>query len=165
MDMSTPAQVQAAQDAAVKALASKDRTRSELVEFLSTRRHSPVAIDAAISNLEEVGVVDDRRVAEVIIRTRLAEGHFARALVEASLLERGVEPGLVKAVLGELVSDRDEGGEALEIARLRVRTSRAKLTPETIKRRVFAFLARRGFDEETARQAVETAADEYLGRP
>ena len=49
--------------------------------------------------------------------------------------------------------------------RNRVRRSRPDLTPEVIRRRVFAFLSRRGYDEETARHAVETAADEYLGRP
>jgi hypothetical protein len=64
-----------------------------------------------------------------------------------------------------MMEGRDEGSEALEIARIRVRTSPAKLAPDAIRRRVFAFLQRRGYDEETARHAVEVAAEEYLGRP
>ncbi len=34
-----------------------------------------------------------------------------------------------------------------------------------LKAAVYAFLAKRGYDEDTCRHAVETAADEYLGRP
>ena len=89
----------------------------------------------------------------------------ARPLLEAELLERGIDRGLADAVLHEAFVDRDEDSEALELAREKVRTSPARLTPEAVRRRAFAYLARRGFDEETARQAVEIAAEEYLGRP
>ena len=158
-------QVLAAKDTAIRALGARDFTRAELIELLVSRKHGTDAVDAAIAELEALGIVDDRRVAEVFVRARLAEGPVARVTVEASLIERGVEPGLIGSVLHEHMQGRDEEGEALELARLKVRTSPAKLSPDAIKRRVFAFLARRGFDEETARQAVETAAGEYLGRP
>ena len=157
--------VSAAKDAAMKALAGRDLTRSEIIALLVQRRFTSVVAEAAVLELETLGIIDDRRVATVYLQRRLEEEKPARALLEAEMLERGLDPGLVETVLHEALNARDEGLEALELARDRVRRSRPDLTPEVIRRRVFAFLSRRGYDEETARHAVETAADEYLGRP
>jgi regulatory protein len=154
-----------AKEAALKALAARDFTRKELIEHLIARRTSAIVAEAAVLQLEGLGMVDDRRTAAEHIRTRLASGHVARTLLETELLERGLDPGLVSTVLHDALEGHDEEDEALELARDKVRRSPAKLTPDAIRRRTFAFLVRRGFDEETARQAVETAAGEYLGRP
>lgn len=156
--------ITAAKESALKALAGRDLTRAELIERL-TRRHDPEAVEAAVLELEAVGVVDDRRVAVVYVQRRLEEEKPSRSALEAELLERGLAPGLVQSVLHEAMQGVDEEQEALEIARDKVRRSRPDLAPEVIRRRVFQFLARRGYDEETARQAVEKAAEEYLGRP
>lgn len=156
---------QAAKDIAIKALAARDLTRRELIEFLVSKRHHTEVVDNAIASLEELGLVDDKRVADAYVRSRMSEGPIARIMVETELLERGIEADTVTVVLGNLMTGRDEQNEALELARVRVRTSPARLAPDAIRRRAFAFLTRRGFDEETARQAVETAAEEYLGRP
>ncbi|MBX3376619.1 MAG: RecX family transcriptional regulator [Phycisphaeraceae bacterium] len=157
--------VSAAKETAIKAVASRDLTRTEVVELLASKRLGTDVVDAAVAELEELGIVDDRRVAEAYVRSQATGGPVSRVMIEAALIERGVEPGLVASVLHEQMQGREEDMEALELARIRVRTSPAKLSPEAIKRRAFAYLARRGFDEETARQAVETAAEEYLGRP
>jgi regulatory protein len=156
--------VAAAKEAALRALGSRDLTRAELLELL-IKRHDPEVVDAAVLELETVGVVDDRRVAMQYVQSRLERERPARAALEAELLERGVDPGLVHTVLHEAMGMQDEAEEALELARDKVRRSKPELSPEVIRRRVFQFLSRRGYDEETAKQAVERAAEEYLGRP
>lgn len=157
--------VQLAKEAALKALAARDLTRKELVERLIAKRTSAIIAEAAVLQLEELGIVDDRRTAGEYARSRLARGPVARSLLEAELLERGLDPGLVQAVLHDALQGQDEENEALELARDKVRRSPARLSPDDIRRRTFAFLIRRGFDEDICRQAVETAAGEYLGRP
>jgi regulatory protein len=162
---SSAERIAAAKDAVMKALAGRDLTRAELTELLVKKRHRPEEAEAALLELEELGIVDDRRVAAQYVQTRLDNEAPARAMLEAELLERGLGEGLIATVLDEAVGGRDESSEALELARDRVRRSKPELSPEVIRRRVFAFLSRRGYDEETCRHAVETAADEYLGRP
>lgn len=157
--------VQAAKDAAIKAVAARDLTRTEVIEQLVAKRHATDAVDAAVVQLEELGIIDDRRVAEAFIRSHVADARMSRTMIEAQLIERGIEPGVVAAALHQQMDGREDDSEALELARLRVRTSPANLSVEVVKRRVYGYLSRRGFDEETARQAVETAATEYLGRP
>ncbi len=161
----TSERIALAKDAAIKALAGRDLTRAELIEHLAKKRHAPPVAEAALAELEELGIVDDHRVASEYVERRIAEDAPTRAMIEAELLERGIEATVAAAVLNEIVAVRDEGQEALDLARDRVRRSKPDLKPEVIRRRVYAFLARRGYDEETCRHAVETAADEYLGRP
>lgn len=156
--------VAAVRDAALKALAARELTRFELTEKL-VKRFDPDDVDAAVLELEALGMVDDRRVATLYIQRRLDEDSPSRTMLETELLERGLEAGLVSTALHEAFKGRDEVGEALELARDRVRRSRPDLAPEVIRRRVFAFLARRGYDEDVCRQAVQTASEEYLGRP
>jgi SOS response regulatory protein OraA/RecX len=153
-----------AKETALRALAERDLTRKELTDLLMQKRHRAPIIDGALLQLETLGALDDLRVANEHVRVRLEEG-VAADLMEAELIERGIEQGMARSVLREQLGDRDESGEALELARHKVRTSPARLAPDAIKRRTFAFLARKGYDEEIAREAVERAAAEYLGRP
>jgi SOS response regulatory protein OraA/RecX len=150
-------------DAALKLLASQDLTRGELSARLA-RRHKADAIDAGLSELLELRLVDDRRTASAHARQRLEHG-AARALLESELEARGVPAAVITEVLNDLLAGRDESRDALALAREKIRTAPARLAPEAILRRTFAFLLRRGFDDETARQATEAAGEEYLGRP
>jgi regulatory protein len=156
--------IRAAKDLALKALGNRDLTRKELIELLVQKRMGTAVADAAVGELEETGIVDDRRVASEHARRRMEADAVARPLLEAELLERGIEAGLAQAVIHEQLCGRDESAELLELAREKVRTSPARLAPEAVRRRVFAYLMRRGYDEELAREAVERAAEEYLGR-
>src|SRR5262245_53069448 len=135
--------VAAAKESALRALGARDLTRAELLELL-IKRHEPGVVEAAVLELETVGVVDDRRVAMQYVQSRLGSERPARAALEAELLERGVDPGLIHTVLHEAMGALDEAEEALELARDKVRRSRPDLAPEVIRRRVFQFLSRRG---------------------
>jgi regulatory protein len=159
-----PDPIAAARDGALKLLANLDLSRQELAERLA-KKHRPEAIDAALAELSQLRLVNDRRVAASHVRQRLESAPAARALLEHELAERGIASDTATEVLTELLAGRDESRDAHALARERVRTAPARLAPEAILRRTFAFLARRGFDEETARQATEAAGEEYLGRP
>jgi regulatory protein len=163
--MTIQEKVSAAKDLALKALAGRDFTRQEMQEHLIRKRFSPEVVEATVLELETIGLVDDRKVAAAYVRSQVEDTRISRLVLEVSLEERGIDAGIIDTVLNEAFSGRDEQNDALELARERVRTSPARLAPEAIRRRVYSYLARRGYDEETCRWAVETAADEYLGRP
>lgn len=162
--MTIQEKVALAKDVALKALAARDHTRQEMQELLVRKRFTPPVIEATVLELEAMGLVDDRKLAATYVRSRLEEEQTSRLELEVRLEERGVDLGIIEGVLSEAFSSRDEQGDALELARERVRTSPARLTPDAVRRRVYAYLARRGYDDETCAWAVEKAADEYLGR-
>lgn len=163
--MTIEEKVAAAKDAGLKALATRDHTRQEIRELLGRKRFSAAVIEATVLELETMGLIDDRKLAQNYVRSRMEQEPTSRLELEVRLEERGVALAIIEGVLKEALAERDEETDALDLARVRVRTSSAHLTPETIRRRVYAYLSRRGFDDETCRWAVETAADEYLGRP
>jgi SOS response regulatory protein OraA/RecX len=154
-----------ARDEALRLLAGRDLSRKELHEALLARRHTPAEVEAVLASLTELGLADDRRAARTHVSRRLAGGPVARALLESELESRGIDAGAAAEAIGEAFGTADDGGRALQVARETVRTAPARLAPASVLRRAFALLLRRGFDEETARQAVESAGEEYLGRP
>lgn len=145
--------------AATKALATRALTRKALVELLVKRRHPPEAAAAAADRLERAGLLSDAAAAESIAHARAARGDAA-GLIEQTLRDRGVDAPTARRALASTVGRRDESAAALALARKRVRAAPPSLSVEALRRRVFAYLARRGYEEDTAATAVERAVAE-----
>lgn len=148
--------------AAVRLLAGRSLTRQELVTRLARRFDAAVA-EAAADRLERERLLSDRAAADSGARSELARG-ASRERAAERLLARGVDHATARRAVIDAAGGRDEGEAALDLARRRVRMCPAGLEPEAIRRRVFAYLARRGYDEDTARAAVERAVGEILPR-
>jgi SOS response regulatory protein OraA/RecX len=78
---------QQAIDAAAQILRHGDRSRAELEQRLERRGLQPGAVEEALETLERVGVVDDRRTAE-LRAARLAERGYGDAYIRAELERR-----------------------------------------------------------------------------
>lgn len=146
--------------AAVKLLAGRSLTKAELVARLAKRLPEDAAIGAA-AELERKGLLSDRRASESDAAARAARGE-TRALIEDNLRARGVERVTARRAADAATEGRSEADTALTMARKRVRVCPAGLSPEAMRRRVFAYLARRGYDEDTCAAAVERAVREVL---
>ncbi len=149
--------------AAVRLLAARPLTRRELIDRLVKRRFEEPIARAAADELERRGLLSDRRAAESAARTQVERG-AARGLAEEKLLARGVDRATARRAVSDAAGNRDEAAAALALARKRVRLCPPGLKPESIRRRVFAYLARRGYDEQTATETVERAVAEILPR-
>lgn len=149
----------AALRAAVAALARRPMTRREVSDFLERREHAPEIIGRVTTHLERQSLLSDRAAAEAIAHTQLRKGS-ASGEIRRRMLNRGVPPDVAANVSRQATEGRDDASEALRLARVRVRACPPTLSPEAIRRRVFAWLARRGYDDETCRSAVERATKE-----
>ncbi len=147
--------------AAVKYLAARSLTRRELVGRLVKRGFDRTLADAAADDLGRQGLLNDRAAAQAAARRQIERGS-AGTLAEDRLVSRGIDPVLARQAVSDATGDRDEASAALDLARKRVRACPPSLEPDSIRRRVFAFLARRGYDEETARSAVDRAVREII---
>jgi regulatory protein len=127
--------------------------------------------EKTVAWLEERGLVDDRRYVAAVVRERLKAGWGRRRIV-SELLRKGVARDLV---VGEAWDGlRDEGvdedgfGVALALARRRFGCQLAA-DPVGTKRRVAAFLGRRGHDWDTigrvTRQLCTEIGDEEGTEP
>lgn len=128
--------------------------RYDLGRRLRQKSHSGAAVDAALERADAAGLLDDLAFAKNYAETRSARGR-GPARLKRDLAAQGVERGIIDRVLRDLWPD---GEGPLDLARSLAEKRAGQLssipTP-TRKRRVLAYLARRGFSGHQARQVVE----------
>lgn len=147
-------------DRAVNALARGRKTRREL-EIRLRRIHPDTAlIAAALDRLTAVGVLSDEEVAHAEAAARLRRGE-APAKVRQVLRRKGVDGRMVNEAVNTAISEDgfDELASCRAVAEKRVRALGTK-EPAVLRRRLVAFLQRRGFGGSVIGQVLR----EVLGR-
>jgi regulatory protein len=144
-------------DRALRLLSVRSRSRSELRFRLVRAGYEPGEVDAAIADLEVVGLVDDQRFAKEYAEHGRRRGLGRRAGV-AALRAKGVDRDLAEEAVGD-ANPEDEAERAFELARGRLERFRS-IPPDVAHRRTVGFLLRRGYDPIIAGTAVRRAAAE-----
>lgn len=143
---------------ALRLLERRQHGAHELAGKLERRGHSPVAVAATIARLAEQGLVDDRAFARAFVTSHFARGRGALRL-RRDLASRGIERAVIDAAIAEASGQDDPLDRARAAARRRARQMR-DLPPDVVRRRLLAFLARRGHGGSDARRVVtELLAD------
>lgn len=148
------ADIEAAYRAAVRALALRPRARGDLRRRLLQKPHPPGAVDAAIERLSAQGLLDDGQFSAHYAATRAARGRGPSRLLR-DLLSQGVERRIAEEGIRQ--ATEDEGVDPLAAARRIAERRAAQLQafPEAVRRRrLTAFLARRGFDGAPVQELV-----------
>lgn len=136
-------------DRAVRLLSMRPRSRFELESRLRREGLGSAAIAAALARLERLGYLDDAAFARWWVENRTRFSPRSRQALHHELRQKGIARPLIEAALGEF--DADE--QALAAGRQRA-ARWATLAPAEFGRKMMAFLARRGFDPDTARRAT-----------
>jgi regulatory protein len=129
----------------------------ELRRRLERRGIATDEIERVIERLTAAGVLDDAAYARQVARAKLAGARHAPRRVRQELVRRGVPRDLIESALDDVVSEEgvDTGAQLLELARRRA-TTLQKLHPTAQRRRLYAYLARRGYGgEEIGRVVAE----------
>jgi regulatory protein len=148
-------------DRALNMLAFRARSSRELARVLVRKGEEKLYVDRAIERLTEQGFLDDVAFAQSFARAKVVGASQSRRRVQLELAKKGVARDVSDAAI-EVVFD-EEGVDAQAIveaaARKKLR-SLAKLDPAVRKRRLYGFLARRGYDGEHIRHAMRIAGEE-----
>jgi regulatory protein len=149
------ADVEAAERAALRALARRAHARLDLRQRLVKKQHRPAAVDAALERLTARGLLDDRRFAEQYAALRATRGRGPARLLR-DLLSQGVERRTAEhAVRHALEEDGiDPRLEARAVAAKRARQLGGLPAPVR-KRRLLAFLIRRGYAGPEVKELVQ----------
>jgi regulatory protein len=132
---------------ALGALARREHSRAELRRKLAPHAESAEQLDRLLADLEAKKLLSDRRLAEVMARSR--GDRFGAARVKQELRARGVADPLVRETVGEL--SRTELNRAREVWR---RKFDAPPADAAERARQMRFLAQRGFNAEVIRRVV-----------
>ncbi len=130
-----------AHEAALRMLANRSRSESEMRTRLKMRGFEPGAVDEEIDRLRSAGLLNDAQFAHAWVEDRKRLAPRGRRMLRYELLGRGIDPTAV----AEATDNIDDAAIALELARARARGS-ALASYETFLTKVGGFLQRRGFD-------------------
>jgi regulatory protein len=136
-------------DRALNMLALRARSAAELRRLLIRKREPADLVDAAIERLLRAGFLDDESFARQFARSKLLGAGLSRRRVQQELARRGVSREVIESALADVVADEhiDEEDGLQRVARKKLK-SLERLDAPTQRRRLYAFLARRGYDSE-----------------
>ncbi len=139
---------------ASRLVAMRPHSVHELLGKLRDRGHHPRAIAEAVGRLQAAGLLDDAVYARHFVRVRAPRGHGPGRLLH-DLLARGVDRLVAERAIGEVL--QAEGLEAASQAKTLAERRLAQLAavpPKQRRRRVLAYLARRGFRGREVQEMV-----------
>jgi regulatory protein len=132
-----------------RAVGHRDRTVAELRTCLERKRVEPGAIDDAVAQLTEAGLLDDARYAQAFADDKRYLDRWGSERIARELQRRGIAPDLIESV----VSDRSRDAE-LESALVLLAQRAPTVSDDRERDRAWRLLIRRGYEIELAYEAV-----------
>jgi len=146
--------VEKAREKALQFLSNRPRSEWEVRQNLRKAGYGDETIDRVLERLRGVGLVDDAAFVRYWIDNRAQFNPKGEVALRQELRRKGVAREVIDTVLEE--SDHAEDKAALQAALAKADRYR-QLPRQEFAQKLGAYLARRGFDYETVREAVQAA--------
>ncbi|MCC7387667.1 MAG: RecX family transcriptional regulator [Phycisphaerales bacterium] len=152
---------EAARTDALALLRTRSRSRRDLLHRLALKGHPLDDATAALDRLARVGLLDDGSLARDRAGVMADSGRTGPRAAEVKLRSLGIAGPVAAEAVRDAYAGADLLEQATELAHKRARSFGASLDREARQRRLYGYLARRGYDHDICRRATEAA----LGRP
>ena len=146
--------VEQAREKALRFLSNRPRSEWEVRQNLLKAGYGDEAIDRVLERLRGVALVDDAAFVRYWIDNRAQFKPKGEVALRQELRRKGVDREVIDTVLEE--SEHAEDKAAIQAAVARADRYR-QLPRREFAQKLGAYLARRGFDYETVREAVQAA--------
>jgi regulatory protein len=152
--LASAADAEAAYRTVLRALEVRSYARGDLARRMLRKGHQRQAVEAALERAAGFGLLDDAAFAQSYVQTRSARGRGPSRLVR-DLLSMGVDRGLIdRAIAAEWSEESAKTDMPLALAKKRA-AQLGGLPRQTKRRRVVAYLARRGFTGRDITEMVD----------
>jgi regulatory protein len=149
--------LEACREAALRLLERQRRTRSDLERRLRDKGYAGATAGEVLDRLASVGLVDDIEYARTFMAGRRARRSAGTRRIEQELRARGVSADDIEVARRRLDAEQggmDEVAAARKVIAQAERRSRG-LEPRLRRQRLYALLARRGFDGDVIRRVLD----------
>jgi regulatory protein len=147
------AEIEAAYRTALRSIERRSFARADLGRRLLRKGHAPPAVAGALDRVAERGLLDDAAFAVNYVETRSARGRGPLRL-SRDLMAMGVERGIIDRAVATHVREL-EGNTDIPRALASKRAAQLHDLPRHVRRRrVLAYLARRGFSGREVTEMV-----------
>ena len=142
-------------DRALNLLAFRARSAADLRRRLVQKGEPAAYADRAIERLTELGLLNDSDYARQVARGKLLGAGASKRRLQQELFRRGVARSTADEAIADVLEDEavDEDATVERLARRKLRALE-KLDAPTRRRRLYGFLARRGYDSQVIRRAM-----------
>jgi regulatory protein len=148
------ADIEAAYRTVLRCLELRSYATGDLGRRLQRKGHPRPAVEAALERASSLGLLDDEAYARSYVQTRGARGRGPSRLTR-DLLAMGVQRSLIdRAIAAEWPEGTDRSSLPLALATKRA-AQLGGLPRQTRRRRILAYLARRGFSGRAVTEIVE----------
>lgn len=147
------------QNVSMHALTRKGMSVAEMTKLLENREIDADDVSAEIERLEGAGLLDDSALAENLVRTLQERKGLGRSAISAELRRRKVDQVAIEEALESIDTD-DELERAIEVATKRA-GQLSSYDAATAKRRLGAYLQRRGYSGSILSQAMAAALEPH----
>jgi len=140
---------------ALNLLSARPYATRALHRKLIQKEYTAADADDAIRRLVANGLLNDAKYAEQYARSKmLATGASKRRLTQ-DLYRKGIKPDVSAAAIDSVITDEEIDTAALieSVARKKL-AQLGDLEPLVLRRRLFAYLARRGYDVDEIKSVV-----------
>jgi regulatory protein len=144
-----------AREACLNLLSFRARTATELQRRLREKGYPDEVAEETVAELEKRGLVNDASFAESFVRDRVRLRPRGKRRLVQELRAKGVDADTAREVIGEVMEEEDVS--ELELAREAASkwSPRRGEEPLRARRRLYGYLARRGFGGEVVRQVMD----------
>jgi regulatory protein len=141
---------------AIKLLDYRPRTGQEIRRKLHQKGFEPGQIEQVMERLESAHLIQDEKFAASWVESRNQFRPRSKRVLQYELRSKGIDEGLIAKALEGSVEDLELATRAAAKMVRRL----ASLDWQEFKKKLSAFLARRGFSYDTVTQVVKTSWDE-----
>lgn len=138
-------------DKTIRFISLRPRSEKEILEYWHRRGLTPNEVKPLVGRLKELNLVDDEAFASWWIEQRATFRPKGRRALRAELLAKGISQEIIDRLLNTQVEEKEL---AFAAAGKKIK-SYEKLSLLERKKKVFAFLGRRGFSWETIKEVVD----------
>jgi regulatory protein len=140
---------------ALNLLAARPYASRALHRKLIQKKYSAADADDVIRRLLDNGLLNDERFAEQYARSRMLSTGASKRRLTQDLYRKGIKGDVATTAIANVI-DQDEIDPAAVIERVARKklAQLGNLEPVVLRRRLFAFLARRGYDVDEIKRIV-----------
>jgi regulatory protein len=140
---------------ALNLLAARPYPVRSLERKLAQKEYSPSEVGDAVERLLENGLLNDARYAEQYARSKILSTGASKRRLTQDLYRKGIKGDVATAAIANVIVDEEIDTAAVveQVARKKL-AQLGDLEPLVLRRRLFGFLARRGYDLDEIKRVV-----------
>ena len=147
-------------NSAMYSLDMRDHSEKEIRQKLS-RKYDEQSVDSAVEKLLDLGLVNDRRYAELLSRELFERKKYGKSRVKNELFRKGIASDVINEVI-DAYEEENEPDNVQRIVDIIEKKYYNKLLDEKSRQKVIAALVRLGYSFSDIRQAMSRfSSDEY----